>query len=42
MEEARLENVQVQILSQEEFAALKGEYPHKRQFINRSGIYTLL
>ena len=34
MEEARLENVQVQILSQEEFAALKGEYPHKRQFIN--------
>ena len=34
MEEVRLENVQVQILSQEEFAALKGEYPHKRQFIN--------
>ena len=34
MEEARLENVQVQILSREEFAALKGEYPYKRQFIN--------
>lgn len=34
MAEGAIRRVQVQVLSREEFAALKGEYPHRHQLIN--------